>query len=242
MARIFIVKPAADQLRARTNDPLAVSTSYVIMRNGIGVLGLALPIVLIAGGGIDQVQGSLSAYYHHSPGHPAQYGNGTMRDAFVGILCAIGAFLFFYRGHSLQEDIALNIAGVAAVVIALCPMDWPIDLSRGSSVTEQVHMIFATTFFVTIAYVCVFRAGDTLCIMEDAVRRRVFRRVYVTLGIIMLATPALISILRLLARPPADSDHTTLLIEVSGVWVFASFWLIKGAEVRSIVTAHAENL
>lgn len=225
-------RPASNQILGRPADPLSVSTSYVILRNGIGVLGFALPVVLIVGGGFDHIQGSLSAYYHHSSAQPAQYGAGTMRDVFVGMLCAIGAFLFFYRGHSLQEDVALNIAGIAAVLIALFPMDWPAGAGLASSTSAKLHSVSATAFFVMIAYVCVFRSRDTLCILEDAQRRRMFERIYLVFGILMLATPATVALLQVVSKA-GQPDYKTLIVETGGVFVFAAFWLVKSWEIRS---------
>src|SRR3546814_11716292 len=89
---------------------------------------------MIVGGGLHHIQPSLSAYYHFAPDAADQYGAGTMRDAFVGMLCAIGSFLFFYRGHSFQEDVALNCAGISAVLVALVPTDWPAIKDRQSGV------------------------------------------------------------------------------------------------------------
>lgn len=226
-----MLKPAAKQIFARPADPLSVATSYAIMRNGIGVLGLAFPFVLILGGGLDQVQASLSAYYHFSEAHPGRYGAGTMRDAFVGMLFAIGAFLFFYRGHSLQEDMALNLAGICAVLVALVPMDWPPDPKAAATLAANIHSTAATLFFVATAYVCIFRARDTLCIMRNRQRRTAFKRVYLVLGILMLATPATITALDIVT--PVRNGYSTLMIEVAGVLVFASFWLIKGFEIRT---------
>jgi hypothetical protein len=227
-----MLKPAARQIFAHRPDLLSVSTSYVIMRNGIGVLGLAFPIVLIVGGGLDHVQASLSAYYHFSRTHPGQYGAGTMRDLFVGMLFAIGAFVFFYRGHSLQEDMALNIAGICAVLVALVPMDWPSGVEGAPSVAACIHSLCATTFFVMIAYVCIFRAQDTLFIMKDRPRRKAYKRVYLILGVLMLATPTSVVALAIVA-PAAESGYSTLVIEVAGVIVFATFWLVKSFEIRT---------
>lgn len=233
-----VVQPASQQIFGRSVDPLSVSTSYVIMRNGIGVLGFALPIVLIVGGGLDHIQSSLSAYYHFSEAQPAQYGSGTMRDVFVGILCSIGAFLFFYRGHSLQEDVALNVAGIAAVLVALFPMDWPANSVAESSTSAELHSVCATAFFLMIAYVCVFRARDTLCILNDANRRRIFERIYLVLGILMVATPATIAVLSVVSTAERGR-YTTLIIEVAGVFVFATFWLIKSFEIRTSLNAQS---
>jgi hypothetical protein len=225
-----MLKPAARQIFARRPDPLSVSTSYVIMRNGIGALGMAFPVVLIIGGGLDHVQTSLSAYYHFSPAHPAEYGAGAMRDVFVGMLFAIGAFLLFYRGHSFQEDMALNVAGICAVLVALVPMDWPAE-PGAVTIAAYIHSTSATLFFVMTAYVCIFRARDTLLVLKNHARRRVFNRIYLVLGILMLATPVTVTALDMGA--PARNGHSTLLIEVAGVFFFASFWLVKSFEIRS---------
>ena len=228
VARLLgLAKPATKQIFARPADPLSVALSYEILRNGIGVLALAFPVVLIVGGGTDEIQASLSAYYHFSGAEPARYGAGTMRDTFVGMLCAIGAFLFFYRGHSLQEDLALNCAGISIVLVAFMPMDWPSAAGDTASLTGTIHWISATIFFVMIGYVCIFRARDTLCLTSDQKRRRAFERIYLVLGALMLATPAAVAVsLR-------QSGYATIVVEICGIVVFSSFWLIKGYEIRS---------
>lgn len=203
----------------------------MILRNGIGALGLAFPLVLLIGAGLDHIQGSLSAYYHFSPANPDHYGAGAMRDAFVGMLCAIGAFLLFYRGYTLWEDLALNVAGIAAVLIALLPMDWPADYSQSTTTTAKLHCICAALFFVMIAYVCVFRARDTLWILSDVKQRKIFEWIYLVLGILMLATPATIFVLEVVLQQGQNS-YATLMVEISGVFVFAAFWLIKSWEIR----------
>ncbi|NIJ21658.1 hypothetical protein FHS95_003361 [Sphingomonas naasensis] len=187
--------------------------------------------MLIVGGGLDAVQPSLSAYYHFSAAHPSEPCAGTMRDVFVGMLFAIGAFLFFYRGHSVQEDAALNVAGISAVLVALLPMDWPPDSKAPATLSAHIHSTSAIIFFVMIAYVCIFRAQDTLCLMRSSRRRRIFRRVYLVMGIAMFATPAAVSALDIVA--PGRNGYSTLIIEVAGVFVFAAFWLIKSVEIRS---------
>lgn len=234
-ARIFNpLRPATKQIFARPADPLSVALSYEILRNGIGVLALAFPIVMLVGGGLGDIKSSLSAYYHFSPAAPAQYGAGIMRDAFVGMLCAIGSFLFFYRGHSLQEDLALNAAGISVVLVAFMPTDWPSIAAPSTTVVGTIHWVSATVFFVTIAYVCIFRARDTLCLTCDARRRRIFERIYVLLGALMLLTPVAAAI------SFDQSGYATLIIEICGIIVFSSFWLIKGYEIRSSLRVTTE--
>ena len=54
--------------------------------------------------------GSISAYYYT----PA-------RSVFVGSLCALGASLIAYKGHSPEEDVLLNFSGFMAFVVAMVP-------------------------------------------------------------------------------------------------------------------------
>lgn len=223
-------RPAAQAVAALPVDPLSISTSYFVLRNGIAAIALAFPVALIAGVGLDHVQTSLSAYYHFSAAHPDRYGAGTMRDVFVGALCTIGAFLLFYRGCTRREDMTLNVAGVAAVLVALFPMDWPATDSWDMSTTSTIHFASAAIFFVMIGYVCVFRAHDTLRILKDEVWRRRFERVYLVLGALMIAVPGAIYSVHMLT-PRTQGSYVALLIELAGVVVFAAFWLVKGYEM-----------
>ncbi len=89
--------------------------SYLTLRKAIGYLGTALPFVLSIGGMLIYslaIQGSLSSYYHTG-----------MRDVFVGTLCAIGIFLFAYKGYEQQDNLAGNLAGICAVGNSAVPDD-----------------------------------------------------------------------------------------------------------------------
>ncbi len=91
--------------------------SYLTMRKGIGCLGLALPFILAIGGMLLNGQGngqgirsSISAYYHTGMG-----------DVFVGTICAIGIFLFAYKGYEPEDDRVGDFAFFCAVGLALFP-------------------------------------------------------------------------------------------------------------------------
>src|SRR3954465_1447801 len=97
---------------ASATDGLVVS--YMTLRKAIGVLGVALPVVLVAGGlilfGGHGLQPTISDYY----GTP-------MGDGFGGLLFAIGLFLFSYRGFNWRDELAGKIACAFAVGVALFP-------------------------------------------------------------------------------------------------------------------------
>ncbi|HEX8387488.1 MAG TPA: hypothetical protein VF636_00600 [Sphingomonas sp.] len=213
-----LARPHAPASPDRDNGVLAnIAASYFMLRRGMAALAFALPAILWVGGGLE---GSLSAYYHAD--------GGRMRDVFVGALWAIGAFLFLYRGYSTAEDRALDGAGLLAVVTALAPMDWP--RHSVDTVTGAVHYAAAIGFFLLIAYVCLFRSGDTLELMRDEARAARFRATYRCLGALMVLLPAAVwAVHRLLPRP--DEPVALFFVESAGVWVFAAFWMVKSREI-----------
>ena len=56
------------------------------------------------------IPGSLSGFYYTH-----------MRNLFVGAMCAVGVFFVAYRGHDRWDDRLTNVAGFAAICIALFP-------------------------------------------------------------------------------------------------------------------------
>ena len=87
--------------------------TYFTLRITIAASAILLPLVLLAWAAIDDrvdMQGSISAFYYTSA-----------RNAFVGIVIAMGIALIAYHGYDAEEDWALNVAGVLAVLVALFP-------------------------------------------------------------------------------------------------------------------------
>jgi hypothetical protein len=188
---------------------------------GMGVLAAALPVVLWLGGRFidgEALRCSMSAYYY-SP---------AMRDTFVGLLWAIGVFLYLYRGFSRQEDWSLNLAGVLAVGIALIPTG-P-DCAAKGGLTP--HTALAVSFFATIAYVCLTRASDTLSLIEDPARAKQLRNIYRGLGAMMILSPLVAVALATLLQPSHPNSSLVFFVEGVAVWTFAAYWLTKSWELR----------
>jgi hypothetical protein len=221
------LQPREDTLYAN------IAASYFTLRIGLALMAFVLPIALWISAGPDSLQGSISAYYHYAAAQPAEYGAGSARNIMVGTLWAVGTFLFFYKGYSRAEDWVLDLAGVAAVLISLFPMDWPPVPEVPHSQIATVHYVSAAAFFVAIAYVCVFRSNDTLAIMTNDVRKRFFRRVYVVLAAAMVAMPTTVWLRHVLTATP-ENGHFLFWVEVTGVYVYATFWLVKSREIWEI--------
>ena len=77
--------------------------SYLALRKAVGWIGMLLPFTLMLGVFLifkgEIIQESISHYYHTD-----------MRDVFVGALCAIALFMFFYSGYDKWDDRAATFA------------------------------------------------------------------------------------------------------------------------------------
>lgn len=198
-----------------------ISGTYFSLRLGMGLLAVALPLALWLGGWIGDGEGlrcSMSAYYF-SP---------TMRDKFVGFLCAIGLFLYLYKGFSRQENGALNVAGAFAVLIALVPTSSDCEGGKGIG----AHGVFAILFFIAIAYVSIFRAADTLSLIKDPQKAERLRKLYRVLGVLMVVSP-LAAVILAESLQPGSPGSRVFLVETFAVLTFATYWLVKSWELSA---------
>jgi len=200
-----------------------VSATYQMLRRGLAVLAFGFPLILPIGAyliaGLPLAK-SLSAYYHLSdPQHPELL--GVMRNEFVGILFGVSGFLLAYQGYSKLEDYALNAAGILAIGVAIFPMAWP---PVADDHTFSLHGACAILFFVAIAYVCIFRAGDTLPLIKDETLRKKYKRMYQVLGWLMVLLPAAAWVLTVWR------GGWEFYAEFAGIYVFATYWVVKSRE------------
>ena len=126
-----------------TDTSFSLVISYLTLRRIIGILGIAFPVILAAGnclfGNHHAIQTSISSYYHT-----------IMRDVFVGILTAVGLFLFTYKGHNFIDNLAGNLGCVFALGVAFIPTT-PDNPSPGYNLLPgKLHLIFATLFFIVL--------------------------------------------------------------------------------------------
>lgn len=214
-----------------TSDKLQqnILSTYFSLRMGMVVLSAALPIVLSVGGklgGLDLLT-SMSAYYG------AQ--DGLMRNWLVGILWAVGAFLYLYKGFSTLENVLLNLAGLFAVAIAMIPCHcW--EGALGDSSTR--HAIAAISFFVSMAGVCLFCAGDTIGLLPDQKTKDAFHRRYRLIGTLLVLSPLAAVAISYVFR---QFENYKFFVEAFGVWTFAAYWLVKSREL-SITSAEKRAL
>jgi hypothetical protein len=214
-----------DQLREH------IFSTYLTLRYGIVLIGALLPLIVYTVGRFHGVplQDSISAYYWASNGTPA-----PSRDWFVGCLFAVAAFLYLYKGFSKAENIALNLAAILAAGVAIFPMEWNCGQACGK---YSVHGFCAVAMFVCLVYVVWFRSRDTLPLITDEASRDRYRRMYVSIGAVMLASPVTAFVLNSVIGTRTSYVY---FIEAAGIWAFALYWWVKSSELkRSAATAKA---
>src|SRR5579871_2101782 len=93
------------------HDPNVIS--YLGLRKAVGIIGCALPFLLIIGRWFTKGFGfepTISDYYYTNMG-----------DVFVGCMCAIGIFLMSVRGFDLRDKTAGHVACIFAIMVAFFP-------------------------------------------------------------------------------------------------------------------------
>ncbi len=196
--------------------------SYLFLRKGVGIIGVALPFVLIIGKIILEspgISGSISSYYY-----------SVMRDVFVGSLWAIAVFLICYR-YEIWDDIASTIAGICAIGVALFPTTPDVGATQRQSAIGLAHTSFATCFFLILALMVIFLFRRTD--QENPTRRKQQRNtVYLFCGIAILACVVFAALLLLVPNLPVipwlRPLHPIFWLESVSILAFGVAWFVKG--------------
>lgn len=210
--------------------------SYFYLRKAVGLLGFALPVVLVVGsvlfGNCNEIQSSISDYYHT-----------LMRDVFVGILSAIALFLFAYKGYDKQDNIAGTLASLFALGVAIFPTspDKPLPVCDVPSCNipsvitnpfiSNLHFIFATLFFLVLTYFSLFLFTKTKNVQTQTKQKKIRNSIYQVCGYIMLVCIALIAVYFFYLEekyPNLAKFDLVFWLETIALWAFASSWIVKG--------------
>lgn len=194
-------------------------------------------------GDCSEVQRSISVYYHTN-----------MHNVFVGILCAIGLFLFTYKGYDECDDYAGNLAGMFAVVAALCPtsMEGPptccIPRPFDNPIFSAVHDISSLGFMLVLTYFSwvLFRKTDKY--KEPGTMKKKRNKWYKGIGITMAFFIGLIICYCALNKYVFSRNNTfqwlvngdpIFWLESATLTAFGISWFIKG---RTILTDEGDKL
>lgn len=215
---------APRSFRPRSSQPpsaqLTLVHSYLFLRRAIGIIGLGLPAVLVIGKLL--LQGgapldSISDYYY-----------SDLRGVFVGSMCAVGVFLLSYRGYALVDDILSDVAGVAAIVLALFPTTPSVGTPTGTeAAVGTVHIVSAAIFFTALIGFCFFLFTRTDSPTPTG-RKQARNGVYRACGAIMLASLIAAGLVEGVFHAGTGAPHWILWLESTAVMAFGVAWLVKG--------------
>jgi hypothetical protein len=240
---VVIPSPADESPNAKQAREYAHALSR--MRRYIGILGIALPFLLLGGDWFLSHEdrgprGSLSAYY---------YSGG--RELFVATLAATGIFLFAYRVAEIHRENTLTLlAGTAAVFIALFPTGPPpkdVPLTRLQELlheksTTGIHYVASGFFIGAMALMSWYFTRYERGHQERRTPRLVewypleptrlwWYHFSCFLGI--LGAIAWIGIAKFaFAKPP---DRYLLYAEIVSAFAFGASWLMKGIEIDKLL-------
>ncbi|WP_417748128.1 hypothetical protein [Rosistilla oblonga] len=214
--------------------------SYLTIRRAIGVSGLLLPLVLGPGGWLFGIpfQHNISSYYHTG-----------MRDIFVGTLCAIGIFLYCYRGYDWIENWTANLGCASALGVALFPLDFNSDPLVQKSLTGYLHTFSGGGFFLTLAFYSLYHfPRDSQREAEPHLQER--RWIYRASGIVILISlvtmGGFLFVLNSQWKQTLNDYNFLFWMEWIAIWAFAAAWLAKGrtiiADIAVDVLAYANQL
>lgn len=211
------------------NQPLVIS--YLALRRAVGILGMVLPVALALGdfvlGKCSSIQDSISDYYYTRVG-----------NLLVGILCAIGLFLFSYKGYENRDKIASKLACLFALGIAFFPTYGPDPssscniLQRNSSpAVSMIHDVSAALFFLTLAYISLFQFTKSAGHPTQQKRKR--NNVYKVCGYtILICITLLFLYVKIPGLQPQFSKYKPIFfLETITLWAFGLSWLTKGQAI-----------
>jgi hypothetical protein len=218
---------------------LSFTKSYMWTRLFVGIIGIAMPIALLAGDslvfGEAPIRGSLSAYYHSG-----------MRDWFVGSLCAIGVGLFTYMGTRLGsfDNWVSTVAGACAIVVAFFPTNTAVgqtptrlQVELGEVLVARIHFSFAAIFIALLGLMCLrFGIGDGRRQDRTEMQRRAWRTVHIVCACAIWLSVVGVGV-TLLAN--ISISHAILIGEVVAVFAFGMSWFFKGSELFSVALGRA---
>ncbi len=194
--------------------------TYFALRRAVGWIGILFPFTLMLGNYFifngEFVLPSISRYYY-----------SEMHDVFVGGLCAMASFMFFYSGYGRMDKWSGITAGLLTLGVAFFPTtaEGPLDL------TGKVHYVCASLLFLVLAGMSLFhfprkRRGE---------KKRITDKIQVICGLLMAACVIALVLYFLFFRVDGKRTCYAFVAETVALTAFGVSWLTEGMDLRKEV-------
>ena len=224
----------------RSRDRNELIVSYLFLRQTVGWIGTLLPIVLLVGNAISSAAprpDSISGYYYTD-----------MRNIFVGTLCALGVFLVAYRGYDGLDESITNVAGLAAIGVALCPTKPAVctavagacpassvtHLSTSQQVVGDIHLALAAITLIALGLMALRFAKHGQPGDGSGQRFAGENVIYRASGITVLCCVLLAALSNLLPASVKAHWPWLFIFEAVAVFAFGVSWFVKGRTIQGI--------
>jgi len=191
---------------------------YRALRLLMGIIALTLPflVTLLSSSPLSSISAS---YYTEA------------RDAFVGMLFVVGAFMWAYNGHTIKEAVASKIASVAAICVVMFPTSCDICETNIISIT---HYGAAVILFAILAYFCFVPFRLNTKGKKGKKGRR--SKIYFVCGGIMVGCMLSLFIAKLiLSDETIETLRVTYWVETIALVTFGFAWIVAGKYIRFFV-------
>lgn len=206
------------------------------LRKLIGILGMALPFILVLflfldTGHTNSLE-SISHYYYT-----------RANSAFIIVMSLLAIFLMIYKYKNASDFYISFIAGFFALMVIIFPTsnitDVCCDLDKAYSVTFlkdtsiriNFHYFSAAIFLLCLTYMSLFLFTKSNKLKKQRTKQKQKRNtVYIVCGVLM-SIALLVIVLGLTEVIPEDiyaKNHLTFWMEVVAVECFGISWLVKG--------------
>ncbi|MBL4904825.1 MAG: hypothetical protein JKZ00_02125 [Flavobacteriaceae bacterium] len=180
---------------------------YRALRLLIGLIALSIPI-MVSIISTDSLASISASYYSEA------------RDAFVGMLFIVGAFMWAYNGHSSGESNASKIAALAAICVAI----FPTSKDNITNTTSIIHYVAAAIFFLILAYFCLFSFRKKTKGLKG--KKGLRSKIYLFCGLIIVG--AIVTMLINLLIPFDESLNIVFWSETIALIAFGVAWIVAG--------------
>jgi|SRR5687767_11577810 len=207
--------------------------SYLTLRKAVGILGIILPFLLMAGFKIFNPHCSFPPSISH-------FYYTDMGNWFVGTLCAVSLFLFCYNGHDKADLIAAKLAAVFALLTAMFPTDFdaftPADLCSRirregpNMVSNLVHYISASLLFAMFAFFSLIQFTKTNKRGPVGEQKQKRNTVYKICGWVIVLSITGIALISFVDDwyEKLKEYKPTFVLETIALIAFGFSWLVKG--------------